>query len=134
MTFRRMGAALVLLVALTGPLAAQVIDFGTVTTQDAGSCATAKACVTFALPTGTVAVTAQVSGTFSGTLTFEGTSDGTNWSTITLTKLSDKSAVTTATAAGQFYIPNTGFLSIRLRAGTFVSGTATVYLTRGYMV
>jgi hypothetical protein len=68
----------------------------------------------------------QVSGTFSGTMTFEATSDGSNWNTVTLTKLSDASAVTTATAAGQYSIVNSGIWLIRARATTWASGTANL--------
>jgi hypothetical protein len=132
---RRLLAALVLFAGLASPAAAQVIDYGSITVQDAGSCATPKACLTFDVPTLTNALTFQVSGTFSGTLTFEATADtGATpvWFSVIATKLSDGSASTTTTGTGQFYVPNTGLLRVRVRGGSFASGTATVYLTRGY--
>lgn len=139
MTYRRIGAALVLLLALVRPLYAQQLYSGTITAQDAGSCATANACLTFQLPTGVTALLFQVSGTFSGTLTFEATADPATastqtWFSLGVTKGSDGTFSTTTTGTGQFSAAGAGALQVRVRAGSFASGTATISLNRGYFV
>lgn len=130
MTLRRLLLCALLLVPY--PASSQVIDYGLIATQDAGSCATANACVSFQV-SGVPSATLQVQGTFSGTLTFEGTSDGATWFTLSTTKLSDGTSATTTTSTGQFAIPNSGLLRVRVRGGTFASGQATIYATRGFL-
>lgn len=76
-------------------------------------------------------ITFDISGTFTGTLTFEGTSNGTTWRTISVTKLSDGTTATTATAAGQFSATNAGLLRVRVRATAWTSGMAVVFGTGG---
>lgn len=125
-------AALSLLLAR--PIQAQTIANGTITAQDSGACATSTGCFIVTVPTSAGAVTLQVAGTFSGTLTIEGTADGTNYTTVTATKLSDGSTVTSITAADQYVIANGGLQIVRLRAGSFSSGTATITATRGLVI
>jgi hypothetical protein len=139
MHYRRILGALVLLLALVRPLSAQVLNSGTITTQDAGSCATVNACVTFQLPPNVTALLFQVSGTFSGTLTFEATADPATaatqtWFSIGVVKGADGTFSTTTTGTGQFSVAGAGWLQVRVRGGSFASGTATVELNRGYFV
>ncbi len=72
----------------------------------------------------------QVTGTFSATLTFQGTVDGTNWvalSALPFGSLYDSTtAVTTATAAGLFRLDTAGLAGVRVKATAYTSGTATV--------
>jgi hypothetical protein len=69
----------------------------------------------------------DVSGTFVGTVSFEGTIDGTNWYAVGLKPWTDAVAVTSATAIGQFKAPTDILLSkFRARVSAWTSGTITV--------
>lgn len=68
----------------------------------------------------------QVSGTFSGTVTFEGSIDGTNWISLMATKQSDDSRATTATAAGIYYATVAHLISVRARISLYTSGSINV--------
>lgn len=128
---------LVLILALwlgAVPLAhAQVIGQPTtITAQSSSVCATANAFAAF--PVGNSAsMTFGITGTWSGTLTFKSTADGSTWVTTQVTNLgSGSTPVTTATANGQFGLSNSGLLTVCVDATSFASGTATVTLTRGW--
>tara|TARA_R110000868_G_scaffold135264_2_gene347707 strand:+ start:2999 stop:3349 length:351 start_codon:yes stop_codon:yes gene_type:complete len=72
-------------------------------------------------------VTCQVQGTFSATITFEGTVDNTNWVAIGFTSLADgTTTATTATAAGLFRATVLGLQQVRARVSGYVSGTCNV--------
>lgn len=81
----------------------------------------------------TVAV--QVTGTFTATLTFQSTFDGSTWVSHTVTTApvaaSIGTQVTTATAAGKWYANVSGVRKFRVIATAYTSGTATVVLTAG---
>jgi hypothetical protein len=70
----------------------------------------------------------QISGTFSGTLTFQGTVQPTVGTpavgTIQATKLDDGTAVTTATAAGLFRVDASGLTGVRAKMTAYTSGAA----------
>lgn len=71
---------------------------------------------------GAAAVRLQLTGTFAGTLTFQGSNDGTTWSTVNAINASSGAVATTATAVGIFEIPlRTRY--IRARVTTYTSGT-----------
>lgn len=124
--------ALAFVLALPSPAAAQVNGPIVISAQDAGACATANACAVFGVGE-TAALAIDVSGTWSGTLTFEGSVDGsTNWRTIVVTLVDTGATATTTTANGTFTVPNVGFGKVRLRAGTFASGSASVILRSGF--
>ena len=71
----------------------------------------------------------QISGSFSGTIAFEATLDGTNWVSLAA-KASSQTTKTTlvvsTTAAGIFSNDAYAIKSIRARATAWSSGTATV--------
>ena len=123
-----------LLLGLSPPVSAQVIERGAITVVSTGNGCTAfpPACAIFILPVNTASATVQVSGTFTGTLVFEATADGTNWLTVTVINMADRSSVTTTTGAGNFAFANTGFLQFRLRATAFASGRAEITATKGF--
>lgn len=104
------------------------------TAQFSASCS-ATSCATFVLaPIGTpptAAVTISVTGTFSGTLDFEGSVDSITYVSISVTKLSDGSSATSTTTTGQFAIGNSGFQSLRVKATTLNSGGANIWAVRG---
>ena len=72
------------------------------------------------------AVGVQIVGTFSATITFEATTDGTNWTSIMATELADDSRATTATAAGHYTILYGSAVRIRARISSYSSGSVTV--------
>lgn len=80
--------------------------------------------VTASVPTSsTFAFT--ITGTWSATLIFEATVDGTNWFTVHfLTPTTAPATTTTSNVSGFF--PIGGYFQVRVRASAFVSGTATV--------
>ena len=68
----------------------------------------------------------QVYGTFSGTITFEGSLDGTNWVAVRTENLNDGSIGTTATAAGLYRLGSAGLGTVRARISVYTSGSITV--------
>ncbi len=68
----------------------------------------------------------QLTGTFSGTVTFEGTIDGTNWVATQVFPVGSSTGATTATAAGIWRMNATGLKSCRARCSTYTSGTVVV--------
>ncbi|HKE43887.1 MAG TPA: hypothetical protein VKB41_05050 [Steroidobacteraceae bacterium] len=94
-------------------------------------CTQAGVCAVF--PAGNlVSYGFDISGTFVGTLQFEATIDGTNWRLVQLLNVSTGGASATTTAAGSYTLSNIGFLTLRVRATTWTSGTALVSMRRGY--
>lgn len=80
------------------------------------------------LPTGDQGTVAcQVTGTWSATLTFEGTVDNTTWVTIKANALASDTLVTTTTGNGVF-VMGAGLTAVRVRCSAYTSGTATVTL------
>ena len=73
----------------------------------------------------------QVTGTFSGTITFEATVDNTNWVSIQVVNIADGTVSTTATAAGIYQCGVAGLTKVRARVSAWASGTITV---RGFVV
>jgi len=70
-------------------------------------------------------------GTFTATVTFQGTIDGTNWFTIAVLPAGGSvnvASVTTATAAGAWAGSATGFLRVRAIATAYTSGPVTVVI------
>lgn len=73
----------------------------------------------------------QVTGTWSATLTFEGSVDGTTFVDVPATNVTTSSAGTTTTANGVFSISGSGWQFVRLRATAYSSGTAVVTISAG---
>lgn len=76
----------------------------------------------------------EVSGTFVGTVTFEGTIDDTSWFVIGLKTAADATAVTSATAAGAFKLPSdlSALSQVRARVSAYSSGAITVKSRKDY--
>ena len=70
----------------------------------------------------------HVTGTFTATVTFEGTVDDSNWFAVGLKTAADGAAVTMATAAGAFKLPIDGppLSQFRARVSAYTSGSVTV--------
>ena len=71
---------------------------------------------------------AQITGTFSGTLQFEMSIDGTNFVAVQATNVTSGAVATTAAATGVFKYDVVGALVVRVRSTAWTSGTATVTL------
>lgn len=70
-------------------------------------------------------------GTFTGTVTFAGTIDGTNWFNVNVVSGAagaNWTAAVTATAPGNWIMPCAGFIRVRASMTAYTSGTATVVL------
>lgn len=74
-------------------------------------------------------ITFQITGTFSQTLTFEATIDGTNWVALMATNLNTGTGATTTTAAGLFRVDATGLTRFRVRCSAHTSGSSVVTAT-----
>jgi hypothetical protein len=95
---------------------------GTITTNVAGQGNTVDVDVTSYCAAGI-----QVTGTWTGTLTFEATVDGTNYGPIGATPAVGGLGVTTTTTANGIWSENiAGWLAIRVRATAAMTGSAVV--------
>ena len=75
-------------------------------------------------------VTIQVSGTWSGTITFEASIAGT-WTAIPVIRQSTYGLASTTTANDLFVVSNPGFSQIRAKMTAYTSGFATVAIKGG---
>ena len=95
--------------------------------QSSGSLNAADEVVLLAVgAAGTIGV--QVVNSFSGTLSFEGTVNGSTWAAISLTPIVGGAAVSSTTAAGQWSGGCAGLLAARVRMSAYTSGIAEVWL------
>lgn len=103
-----------------------------VITTNAATC-TAGVCLVVNLPQDKGAAGLVISGTWTGTITFEGTADGgTSWTAIDAFPLGSRTAVTTATAVGQWQVNAAGLTGIRMRGSATITGAATVTINPSY--
>ena len=70
----------------------------------------------------------QITGTFSGTITFEGTADGGTWAALRVCPIGTSVSATTTTAAGIWFACCVGLLKVRARMSTYASGDALVVI------
>lgn len=118
--------ALIAALLLTAPALAQIIP-------PARDALTAENdCATWSLPGNVPSATFQITGTFSGTITFRATTDAVTYADVLATKLSTGNQATTTTSTGQYAVSNTGWTHVRACMTTYASGGANVNLTRGY--
>jgi hypothetical protein len=75
---------------------------------------------------GTVGI--GITGVFTQTLNFEGTTDTTNWFAIQATNSSTGTAATTTTTTGMYQVAGNGLRAIRVRANPVTSGTANIVM------
>lgn len=131
---RVVGLGLAAALALGAPAAAQIIGAPqSITVIDSGTaCVTAPtACATYILDNSTGGLTLSVAGTWTGTLTFEGTNNDGNWTSLLVTNLATAAQATTTTANGLFTVTNAGVIKVRLRATAAITGTATITAAKG---
>lgn len=73
------------------------------------------------------AATWQINGTFSGTVVFEATVDGTNYvATAVVPVGASRTLTTTATAPGTWQMNTAGFTAVRVRCSSYASGSIVI--------
>lgn len=100
---------------------------GNATDQESGSASALNADAISSVDVNTYqAAYVQVTGTFSGTLTFQGSNDNSNFVSVMATDVSNttQSPILSTSSAGIFYLP-TPFRYFRLRMTSYTSGTAS---------
>src|SRR5580765_5030033 len=70
----------------------------------------------------------QIQGTFSGTITFEGSVQGSEFKSLRVTATDSSSAVTTATTTGVYVGSAVGLTVVRARMSSYSSGGASVLI------
>lgn len=70
----------------------------------------------------------EVTGTWTGTLSFQASVDGTTWNAVSAVVPTTGAIVTSTTANGVWLIPSAGYQSVRVLGNTVATGTATVAL------
>lgn len=99
---------------------------GSLTAQTSTTCG-ATTCVVMPVNAIVTGVGWQITGTFSGTVTFEGSVDGVNYvATAVVPVGATRTLTTTATAAGVWQQNVTGYSYARVRCSAFTSGTIVV--------
>lgn len=68
----------------------------------------------------------QLTGSWTGTITFEASVDGTTFVALPVTPIAGGATVTSATINGIWYVQNTGFRIIRVRATAAMTGSTAV--------
>jgi hypothetical protein len=81
--------------------------------------------VTFT-PTGIGTATCQFTGTMSGQLTFQGTTDGSTWVVIYAINSNTGAVVQSSSSTGLFVVPCAGYNTIRVFSSSWGASTATV--------
>lgn len=120
---------LILVIALSVSAYAQRITVSGSFDDDSASCAAAGDCVVLGLPGNVSSTAVQVSGTFVGTVAFEGTLDGTNWVDVTGYPLPSGVGATTATAGGLWQFNTSGMTQFRVRPSAFTNGPIDVMVS-----
>jgi hypothetical protein len=111
----------------SGNLTSQSASCNTPTTSSTPNC------IIVNVPSGASTASFQITGTFSATTTFEATGPALTWVALSVTPSAGGAAVTTATGAGLWTASVSGYVAVRMRIGTYVSGTAveTINVTGG---
>ena len=73
----------------------------------------------------------NITGTWTGTIVFEGSVDGTNWVTADVQPFQFGSLISSVVANGQWLLNVGGLNSFRVRGNTVATGTATVWIEVG---
>lgn len=106
---------------------------GQLTTSASTCAASGVTCLIVPMSQDKGAAGLTIAGTWTGTITFEGSADGgASWTAIEAWPLGSRTAVTTATAVGQWQVNVAGLTTIRMRASATITGTAIVTITPSY--
>lgn len=74
------------------------------------------------------AIAIQLTGTWAGTVTFEGTIDGVSWVALNLVPTNSATAASTATATGVWMGNIAGLEAVRARVSAYTSGTVEAFM------
>lgn len=123
---------LLLFLLVAAPLSAQSPQSLSVPlTSTSATCAVpSTACVNVSVQ-GVVYVAIQLAGTFTATVSFEGTVDGANWVALNLTPSNSATPASTATAVGVWSGNVGGYSQVRARVSAYTSGTILTSLQAG---
>ena len=106
---------------------------GTLTTSGSTCTATGVTCLIVPLSQDKGAAGLTLSGTWTGTITFEGSADGgTTWTAINALPLNSTTAVTTTTGNGTWQINAAGLTTLRMRASATMTGSAIATITPSF--
>lgn len=126
---KRVVAAIALVVCLQAPAFAQVPTSQNIAvplnTATCNSDFSGGGCVGLLL-TGQAGVAIQVQGTYSGTISFEGSVDGSTYVALNMTPLASTTAVSSTTSTGVWTAGVGGLVIVRARMSAYTSGTANV--------
>ncbi len=115
------------------PLAAlgqNLSTFGNITQQvSACSLGSGSGAVYYQLPANAASVALALSGTWSGTVQFAGSVNGTVWSSLAATPVAGGASVTSATANGTWSLGMGGLAYVCAYASTYSSGTVAVAMS-----
>ena len=106
-------------------LRASALPVSSTDTTTSGTIALVSQSVALAL-NGKSGVAIQITGTWVGTLQFEGTVDGTNWVTINGVVAGTSTPGTTTIANGIVRVTPSGLAQVRITSTVWTSGTATI--------
>ncbi len=95
-------------------------------TVGSGNLTAAAQAVTLSALNGANSSAVQITGTWVGTVQFEGSVDGTNYFAVNGVALTTGALVTSATANGQWQFDIAGLVSFRVRCSAYTSGTVVV--------
>ena len=118
-----------LLALLTSTAHAQYTEAttGSITTSSI-DCTTAAACVSLQLRSTDGSLSLKIAGTYSATLQFESSVDGTTWAGISGDPLPSGSRASSTTSTGTWVFNVAGLGHFRVRASAYTSGTASIAL------
>lgn len=117
--------AIAVILLVGHPAFAQTNTSGNITAAGT-TCATASACVSLQAPADAATITVQLTGTFSATLQFEQTVDGSTWVSASGVPQPSGASVTSATGTGMWRFVASGAISFRVRCSVYASGQAGV--------
>ena len=113
--------AVILLLLLAKTVHGQSIASGDITVANASCTATSCVSMTIYGQSGTIAV--QVTNTFTGTLQFEGTLDGTNYVAVNGLPVASATTTTSTTATGMWQVSSAGLQKFQVRASASLAPT-----------
>jgi hypothetical protein len=125
MTIKKVGLICLVLCAMASPAMAQTLASGSITTNGQS--------VTAGLRTdpNLRSISVQVTGTWTGTLTFQCSVDGSTYVTFLGANATTGSTASSTTASGVFVFTNSGFASVRVTATAAMTGTAVITINQG---
>jgi len=119
--------ALLLFIAVLSASAQNSSTYGNIT-RSASACTlgSGSGYVWFQLPANTGSVSVAISGTWSATVQFQGSVDGTTWTSITASPQPSGAAVISTAANGTWSVAASGLAYVCVYASAYTSGTAVV--------